>query len=125
MVHHDEELGRLTDGSGSLAAMTAAQLKAVPFHATTDRMITLGELCDLVGGRVSLLLELKSALNGDQRLASRVAAVLQGYAGPVAAMSFDPALVAAVHEADHRLLRGIVAEKSPHHPRSRRPWHHL
>ena len=125
MVHHDEELGRLTEGSGWLAAMTAAQLKAVPFRATADRMITLGELCDLVAGRVTLLLELKSALRGDHRLASRVAAVLQGYGGPVAAMSFDPALVAAVHAADHRLVRGIVAEKSRHNARSGRHWHDL
>ncbi len=50
MVHHDEALGRLTDGSGRLDAMTAADLKRVPFKATADRMITLGELCDLVGG---------------------------------------------------------------------------
>src|SRR6187455_1520764 len=47
MVHHDEALGRLTDGSGRLDAMSAAELKRVPFRATTDRMITLGELCDL------------------------------------------------------------------------------
>src|ERR1700726_2246200 len=61
MVHHDDVLGRLTEGAGPLAAMTAGQLKAVPFRSTTDRMITLGELCDLVAGRVTVLLELKSA----------------------------------------------------------------
>src|SRR5262245_56772127 len=46
MVHHDDALGRLTDGSGALAALTAAELKAVPYRATADRMMTLGELCD-------------------------------------------------------------------------------
>src|SRR5436309_12479671 len=29
MVHHDDELGRLTDGEGALKDKTAAQLKAV------------------------------------------------------------------------------------------------
>ena len=29
MVHHDDALGRLTEGSGRLAAMTAAELKHV------------------------------------------------------------------------------------------------
>ena len=29
MVHHDDALGRLTEGSGRLADMTAAELKAV------------------------------------------------------------------------------------------------
>src|SRR2546427_282201 len=51
MVHHDFALGRLTLGSRQLAAMTAAGLKEVPFKATTDRMMTLGEMCDLVAGR--------------------------------------------------------------------------
>ncbi len=46
MVHHDEALGRLTNGSDRLDAMTAADLKRIQFKATTDRMITLGELCD-------------------------------------------------------------------------------
>ena len=34
MVHHDDALGRLTDGTGRLAAMTAAaDIKAVRFKA--------------------------------------------------------------------------------------------
>src|SRR3954464_1510972 len=31
MVHHDGALGRLTDGSGALDSMTAAELKRVAF----------------------------------------------------------------------------------------------
>ena len=34
MVHHDDALGRLTEGSGRLAAMTAAEIEAVPFKST-------------------------------------------------------------------------------------------
>src|SRR5436305_6621720 len=65
MVHHDDALGRLTEGSGRLAAMTATQLKAVVFRATADRMMTLGDLCDLVRGRATLVLELQSRFDGD------------------------------------------------------------
>src|SRR4029077_19651749 len=46
MVQHDDALGRLTEGSARLDAMTAADLKRVPFRGTADRMITAGELCD-------------------------------------------------------------------------------
>src|ERR1700749_2939164 len=60
MVHHDNVLGRLTDGSGPLAALTAAELARVPFRATADRMMTLGELCAHVAGRVTLLVEIKT-----------------------------------------------------------------
>jgi glycerophosphoryl diester phosphodiesterase len=111
MVHHDEVLGRLTDGKGELAAMAAADLKRVPFRSTSDRMITLGELCDLVRGRVTLVLELKSRFDGDVRLVKRTAEVLKNYAGPVSVMSFDPAQVLAVRHTAPMLTRGIVAER--------------
>ena len=48
-------------------------------------MLTLGELCDLVDGRVTMLIELKSRFDGDERLPARVAAVLVGYRGHVSA----------------------------------------
>ena len=110
VVHHDDVLGRLTDGSGRLASMTAAALKAVPFKATADRIITLAEACDIVAGCVTLLIEIKSHFDGDRRLVARVAQVLTGYAGPVAAMSFDPDMVLAAWELAAGLPRGIVAE---------------
>src|SRR5438105_4142008 len=75
MVHHDEQLGRLTEGNTRLDAMTAAALKQVAFRSTCDRMITAGELCDLVGGRATLVIELKSRFDGDQRLVARAAEV--------------------------------------------------
>src|SRR5262245_57712932 len=56
MVHHDDVLGRLTEGVGRLDAMTAAALKQVAFKAAAERMITLGELCDLVAGRATLVI---------------------------------------------------------------------
>ena len=111
MAHHDDGLGRLTEGTGRLADMSAAQIKAVRFKGGTDRILTLGELCELVAGRAPLLLELKSHFDGDVRLVERVASVLAGYAGPVAAMSFDPAQVEVIRRRAPALPRGIVAER--------------
>ena len=110
MVHHDEELGRLTESNSQLDAMTAADLKRVRFRGTADRMITAGELCDLVAGRVPLVIELKSRFNGDLRIVSRAAAVFSAYPGPAALMSFDPAQIAALRTIAPALPRGIVAE---------------
>ena len=98
MVHHDDALGRLTEGEGRLAAMTAAELKRVPFKRTADRMMTLGDLLDLVGGRATLLLELKSHWDGDRRLVERVSRTLGRSVAPIAAMSFDPFQIAAIRE---------------------------
>ena len=112
MVHHDDVLGRLTDGSGRLADRTVAELKAVPFRATADRMMTLPELCARIAGRVTLLVEVKSAFDGAGRLTERVAEVLTAYAGPVAAMSFDPRIVAGLRRLAPDLTRGIVAQRA-------------
>jgi glycerophosphoryl diester phosphodiesterase len=121
-VHHDDALGRLTESSGRLADMRAAEIRGVRFKATSDRMMTLGELCDFVRGRATLVIELKSHFDGDRRLVQRCADVLATYAGPVAVMSFDPATVELVRWIAPQLTRGIVAERHyAHHEWDRVP----
>jgi glycerophosphoryl diester phosphodiesterase len=115
MVHHDDALGRLTEGHARLADMPAAAIQAVRFKAATDRILTLGELCDLAAGRATLVIELKSRFDGDLRLAHRAAQMLAGYAGPVAVMSFDPAPIEALRHIAPKLTRGIVAERHYSH----------
>ena len=116
MVHHDDVLGRLTEATGRLDAYTAAELKRVAFRGSDEHMMTLGDLCDLVGGRVTMLVELKSRFDGDGRLPARVAAVLGPYSGPVAPMSFDPRQLAWLRQKSPRLVCGIVAAKYRPHP---------
>jgi glycerophosphoryl diester phosphodiesterase len=116
MVHHDDVLGRLTEGGGRLDQFTAAELKHVPFRGSAERMMTLPELCDLVAGRVTMLVELKSRFDDDERLPLRVAAILDRYQGPVAPMSFDPGQIACLRQKSPRLPRGIVAAKYRPHP---------
>jgi glycerophosphoryl diester phosphodiesterase len=112
MVHHDHELGRLTEGSGPLVDKTAAELKAIRFKATDEQMMTLSDLCALVAGKVPLVVEVKSRFNGDRRLVKRMAAVLAAYSGPVVGMSFDPDQVVALREIMPKLTRGIVAQRT-------------
>jgi glycerophosphoryl diester phosphodiesterase len=122
MVYHDDALGRLTDADGALKAIDAAALRRVAFKATSDHMISLGELCELVAGRVTLLLELKSHFDGDRRLPMRVAELLRGYSGPVAVMSFDPGQTAAIRHAAAGLRRGLVAERHYRADHKDRSW---
>ena len=122
MVHHDDALGRLTEGSGRLAGMTAAEIKRVRFKSSADRILTLGELCELVGGRAILVLELKSHFDSDRRLVQRSADVLMNYRGPVAVMSFDPSMIEVVRWIAPHLTRGIIAERHyAHHEWDRFP----
>jgi glycerophosphoryl diester phosphodiesterase len=111
MVHHDNALGRLTEGSGALLGKTAAELKAVKFKNSSERMMSLGDLCDLVAGCVPLVIEVKSHFDGDRKLVSRMAEVLRSYSGPAVGMSFDPDQVMALRELIPQRPRGIVAER--------------
>jgi glycerophosphoryl diester phosphodiesterase len=111
MVHHDDALGRLTEGSGALLGKTAAELKATAFKDTAERMMALGDLCALVAGRVPLVIEVKSRFDGDRRLVGRMAEVLASYSGPAVGMSFDPDQVMALRELIPTRPRGIVAER--------------
>ncbi|MCG6204036.1 glycerophosphodiester phosphodiesterase [Rhodopseudomonas sp. HC1] len=111
MVHHDDNLGRLTEGDAPLLSLTAAELRQVAFKDTPERMMSVGDLCDLVAGRVPLVIELKSHFDGDRKLASRLIEVLAAYRGPVAAMSFDPDQVLALRQLSPDLPRGITAER--------------
>jgi glycerophosphoryl diester phosphodiesterase len=95
-------------------------------------MISVGELCDLVAGRVTLVIELKRGRAGDRRLAERAAAVLSVYAGPAALMSFDPEQIAPLRTSAPRLPRGMVAEgwsghlaSEPIFARGRQAWAHV
>jgi glycerophosphoryl diester phosphodiesterase len=112
MVHHDDALGRLTEGSGALLDLTSAQLKAVKFKDTPERMMSLGDLCALVKGRVPLVIEVKSHFDGDRKLVARVAEVLASYHGPAVAMSFDPDQVLALRELLPERPRGIIAQRT-------------
>jgi glycerophosphoryl diester phosphodiesterase len=113
VIHHDKLLDRLTEGQGRIDTFTVSELKRFPFRATEDRMLTIGELCDLVSGRAALVLELKSHYDHDVRLVSRVAKTLATYAGPAAVMSFDPWQVAMLRALAPVLPRGMVAQARP------------
>ena len=88
-------------------AASVMALKRIAYKAAAERMLTLGDLVDLVAGRTALVLELKSRFDGDLRLAARTAAVLARTEGPVAVMSFDPTLVIALRQRAPHLVRGM------------------
>jgi glycerophosphoryl diester phosphodiesterase len=116
IVFHDDVLDRLTDQNGTIETTPSKALQQIQYKGSSDRILTLGELCDVVAGRTTLLLELKSDFDGDTRLVRRTADVLRGYGGPVAVMSFDPDLIAALRHLAPKLARGMVADRYYEHP---------
>ena len=116
-MHHDEVLGRLTDGEGRLDRMSAAELKRVPFRDSDERMMTLGELCDLVAGRAT------HAARTEEPVRRRSAAAGAGRGGACRLSRPGRADVVRSRCSLHvlrqkapRLPRGIVAAKYRPHP---------
>lgn len=109
MVFHDWELDRLTGEAGPVARRGASELARIMLAGGEDGIPTLRQLLDQVAGRVPLLIEIKSRRNvrvGPVCLAVR--AVLEGYRGEHAVMSFDPRVARwfAVHAPG--IVRGLV-----------------
>jgi glycerophosphoryl diester phosphodiesterase len=112
MVFHDWELDRLTADTGPVRARSARKLAALTLLGSSDHILSLAELLELVGGRVPLLIEIKS--RQDVRFGALCLAVrnaLERYQGPVAVMSFDPRVVRWFAVMAPRYVRGLVVSE--------------
>lgn len=111
-VFHDFDLERLTHGKGKVRDYTMRQLREMAFKTSSDKMMSLSELINLVRGRSTLIVEIKSSFDGDMTLAAQAVKMMKGYTGKIALMSFDPAIVAHLREIAKPIVRGIVAENA-------------
>ncbi len=112
IVFHDYALSRLTGTQGPVRARTAAELGGLGLLGTAERVPTLAQVLDLVAGRVPLLIEIKDqdGAHGPDvgPLEEATTRALQGYAGPVAVMSFNPHSVMAMARLCPNLPRGLT-----------------
>ncbi len=108
MVFHDWVLDRLTAETGALRERSADELAQVALKSggTIPR---LSEFLALVGGRVPVLIEVKSKKDAEWKpLARSVANALSRYNGPAAVMSFDPRIVRWFSKTLPMRPRGLV-----------------
>ncbi|WP_340108326.1 glycerophosphodiester phosphodiesterase family protein [Pikeienuella sp. HZG-20] len=110
MVFHDDDLARLTGAPGPVGARTASALGGLTLLGADETIPTLEEILALVAGRAPLLIEVKDQSRAlapvDGRLERRAAALLRGYSGPAALMSFNPHSVAMCRDAAPDIPRG-------------------
>jgi glycerophosphoryl diester phosphodiesterase len=109
VIFHDWRLERLTTGAGEVRAFSPQELKRLDMRGTGDRILTLGEFLDLIGGRTTLFLEIKSAGDPGRILERRVAEHLAAYRGPVCVMGFDPGSLRAMRRHAPQIPRGLSA----------------
>jgi glycerophosphoryl diester phosphodiesterase len=89
IVFHDQKLERLTDASGPLSALSAAEIARLRITGADEPPPTLAAFLDTVAGRTPIICEIKSRFDGDWRIADRAAALAAAYDGPLAFKSFD------------------------------------
>lgn len=111
IVFHDLTLDRLVEGKDPLAALGEPDLRRMRYRAAPSVAIsTFAELLALVGGRVPLFVEIKSEWEPPQMDFLRaIAALSTAYSGPVALMSFDPAVMTEMRTLAPQIPRGIVS----------------
>ncbi len=114
IVFHDATLERLTGHAGRLDQLNVAEITALSLKTGGEPVPTLRDLLVQVAGRVPLLIELKSDRDKPagapsvRDLCRAVRRELDGYAGPVAVMSFDPRVGAWFARRAPAVPRGLV-----------------
>jgi glycerophosphoryl diester phosphodiesterase len=94
IVFHDETLDRLTNATGPLSSLSAAEIAKVRIKGSCEAPPTFRAFLETVAGRTPIICELKSRFDGDWRIADRAAALAATYDGALAFKSFDHDLAA-------------------------------
>jgi len=108
VVFHDDDLDRLTSECGPVLLKNKEQLGSLRVGTSNDTIPCLSDFLDAIGGRVPLIVEIKSRFDGNTSLAERVCEAARHYSGPVALKSFDPDVVAAVRHHAPDIPRGVI-----------------
>lgn len=99
VVFHDRKLNRLTNKTGQVRDRTLDEMKAIPLKMG-GHTISLRELCELVDGRIPVLVEVKDQdghMGPDLgTFLPDIVEIARDYAGPFALMSFNPYIVQAL-----------------------------
>jgi glycerophosphoryl diester phosphodiesterase len=112
MVFHDYDLGRLAQGEGKFASLSAADLGRIRLKGSDETIPTLKEVLALIGGKAPLLIEVKSPGREIGTLSRSVAVALASYIGPVAVMSFNPEVGRWFARHAPETLRGLVVTEA-------------
>lgn len=109
MVFHDWNVDRLTNANGLTESWSADQLEGLCLLGTDQSPVRLTKFLDCIGGRVPLLIEIKSTPDYDPDwTALYVANSLRQYRGPCAVMSFDPRVPAWFKRREPQIPCGLV-----------------
>lgn len=108
MVFHDHDLRRLCASALAIESTPAAVLSGQRLFDSSEHIPLLGELLELVAGRVPLLIEVKCRGGNAAHIARAVASELKAYSGPAGVMSFEASVGKWLARHAPEIRRGLV-----------------
>jgi glycerophosphoryl diester phosphodiesterase len=102
----------MTGASGAVAHLDTATSRTVKLSGSEETIPDLPEILRLIGGRAPLLIEVKSSGRAVAPLCRAVSRALDGYAGAVGVMSFDPEVGHWFARQAPGVLRGLVVTEA-------------
>ena len=108
VVHHDDSLKRMCGKDVKIGASTAAEVCACRLKDTDEHVPTFDEVLEVVGGRIPMIVELKTENNVDA-LCRAVHDRMRRYDGVWCMESFDPRAVRWFRRHASEIIRGQLA----------------
>jgi glycerophosphoryl diester phosphodiesterase len=109
VVFHDHSLKRMTQIDRLITELNRDELNDYHLAQTNEKIPTLAEVLDFVGGKKPLLIELKPHQNVDI-LCYKVMEILKDYTGEFAIFSFHPTVVSILKKFYPDVIRGQISE---------------
>lgn len=109
VVFHDDSLERLCGIQGAIRDFTLEQLKEFRLFSSSETIPTFEEVLKMVGGKVPLIVEIKTEKEAPTLLAAMVYEQLKGYRGTYCIESFDPRIVRWYKKKAPQVIRGQLA----------------
>ena len=108
VVHHDDNLQRMCGRDVTIGSSTREEVCACHLKGTDERVPTFDEVLSVVGGRIPMIVELKTENNVDA-LCRAVYERMQRYDGAWCMESFDPRAVRWFRRNADHIIRGQLA----------------
>ena len=111
VVFHDDNLKRMTGLNKDIKDLTYPEIKDLKLKSTKEKIPTLREVLNLVGGRVLLDIEIKTDVKS-KKICKLLAKELDSYKGKYMVKSFDPRFIAWFKKNRPNVFRGLLISNS-------------
>ena len=113
-VVHDDSLKRVCGEDIAVSSLSSNDIKKLRLFGTDEKIPLFSEVLDTVGGRVPLIIEMKTESGNASALAAELWRELSGYKGLYCVESFDPRAVAWFNRRQPNVYRGqlVLSKKA-------------